>query len=85
MENKEEFDDDVGDFLEISEEPVIKEALVKNNSPSESTSKEESDLKTKLTKEVKDHNITKKTLIALKEEYKNCKEELRIVHEKKKD
>ena len=25
MENEEEFDDDVGDFLEISEEPVIKD------------------------------------------------------------
>ena len=36
-----------------------------------------------MTKEVKDHNITKKTLIALKEENNNCKEELRIVQEEK--
>ena len=88
IENSNELnEEDLFDEI-VSEKLVIKEAQVEVDNQldkleDESMSKKEKDLKIKLTKEVKDHNITKKTLLSLKEEYKSCKEELRNVHEEK--
>ena len=88
LENSNEFTEE--DFFDeiVSEKPVIKEVQdeinIQSDTPEdESISKKEKDLQTKLTKEVKDHNITKKTLLSLKEEYKSCKEELRNIHKEK--
>ena len=45
--------------------------------------KEDTDINTKLNQEIKNHNETKKILQNLEIEYKNCKQELRIVSEEK--
>ena len=43
--------------------------------------KEDTDINARLTREIKDHNETKKSLNNLEIEYKNCKQELRLVSE----
>lgn len=45
---------------------------------------EDGDLKAKLTKEIKEHNITRNSLKILEDLYKKCKSELRDVQEVKK-